>query len=55
MKDYNIPKEYVKGFVYYVMDNSDFARGIKEKNKTYTDFLLMTLSKDYLKLLANDK
>lgn len=53
--NYKIPKEYVKGFVYYIMDNSDFARGIKEKNKTYTDFLLMTLSKDYLKQLADDK
>lgn len=55
MTNYKIPKEYVKGFVYYISEDADMKRGIKEKNKTYTDFLLMTLSKDYLKLLADDK
>lgn len=48
--NYNIPKEKVSGFVYYLAEQEDFVAALKAKNKTYADFLLMELSKKYLKL-----
>lgn len=52
---YNIPKEMVNGFIFYLADKPDFATTIKGKNKAYTDFLMMELSKEYLKLQEEGK
>lgn len=47
---FKIPKERVKGFIYYAMENKEFVTVVKAKNKTYADFLLLGLSKDYMNL-----
>lgn len=45
-----IPEEYVSGFLHFIDDNENFARAMKEKNKTQASFLLHGLAIDYLTL-----
>lgn len=47
---FNIPKEMVAGFMYYLVEDKDFKLAVKAKNKAYLDFLLIGLSEKYLKL-----
>ncbi|MHA3788207.1 hypothetical protein ACX0HA_08365 [Flavobacterium hauense] len=49
-EQFNIPKEQVKGFMYYLVENSELIVAVKAKNKTYADFLMLGLSKKYLEL-----
>lgn len=55
MEKYKIPEEYVRGFLYYLAENKEFTAAIKSGNKSLTDFLMMTHSEAYLKMLADDK
>lgn len=48
--NYKIPKEQINAFLYYLVENQEFLNALKAKNKTYSDFLLMELSKKYLKM-----
>lgn len=50
-----IPEELIKGFQYYCIENPDFARSLKEKNKTMTMFLIVGLASEFNKNQANDK
>jgi len=47
---YGIPKEYVDGFIFYLVEDESFKDAIKKDNKQYIDFLMMNLAKEYLKL-----
>ena len=38
-----IPEDFIKGFQYYCIENPDFVRSLKEKNKTMTMFLIVGL------------
>lgn len=49
-----IPKDFVKGFLYYAVEESDLARVINTKNKTMTSFILAELSVKYLALQKNE-
>lgn len=49
-ENFNIPKEQVNGFMYYLVENNELKVAVKAKNKTYADFLILGLSKEYLKL-----
>ncbi len=51
---FNIPAEYVKGFQFFLAENTRFVDAVKSKNKTLTIFLIGELSVVYLKLL-NEK
>jgi hypothetical protein len=51
-EQFKIPKEQVKGFMYYLVENKEVIGAVKSKNKTYADFLIMELSKEYMKLQA---
>jgi hypothetical protein len=42
-----IPEEYIKGFQYYCVENNDFVRSLKEKNKTMCMFLITNLALVY--------
>jgi hypothetical protein len=44
-----IPEEYIKGFQYYCVEDPDFVRSLKEKNKTMSMFLIVGLASDYNK------
>jgi len=49
-EQFSIPKEHVNGFMYYLVENAEMKIALKAKNKTYADFLMLGLSKEYLKL-----
>ncbi len=42
-----IPQEYVKGFHYFLIEDNDFVRALKAKNKTLTKFLMSKLALNY--------
>jgi len=50
-----IPKEYVRGFWYYVVDESRFVSALNAKNKTMTTFVLAELSTKYLEIQKLEK
>ena len=49
-----IPPDYVKAFHYYIVENKEFAKAIKDKNKTLATFIMNGLATEYLALL-NEK
>lgn len=51
---FNIPLEYVRGFVYYLVEDANFARAIKNKNDTMARFLMSGLSRKYLQLIKDE-
>lgn len=48
-----IPKEYIKGFHYILMDNQEFMEAFESKNRARMDFLSMDLASKYLLILKN--
>nr|WP_315258609.1 carboxypeptidase-like regulatory domain-containing protein [uncultured Flavobacterium sp.] len=50
-----IPEELIKGFQYYCIEDPDFARSLKDKNKTITMFLIVGLASEFNKNQVNDK
>jgi hypothetical protein len=50
-----IPVEYVKGFLFYVVENKYFAKAMDEKNHEMARFMITGLAEKYLSLLENDK
>lgn len=49
-----IPKEYIKGFQYYCLEDQAFATSLHSKNKTMTNFLIVTLAKNYNKIIQDE-
>lgn len=45
-----IPEDYVEGFYFYILDEAEFLRPYKAKNKTMTEFVLSKLASQYLEL-----
>jgi hypothetical protein len=54
-EQFSIPKEHVSGFMYYLVENKEMKIALNAKNKTYADFLMLGLSKEYLKLQQEGK
>jgi hypothetical protein len=52
---FNIPQEYVRGFVYYLVEDDNFARALKNKNETMAKFLMSGLAGKYLELIKDEK
>ena len=52
---FNIPLEYVRGFIFYLVEDANFARAIKNKNDTVARFLMSGLSGKYLELIKDEK
>ena len=50
----NIPKDYIDGFLYYIVEREGFIKIYKTNNKVATEFLLIELSVEYLKLITNE-
>ena len=46
-----IPKEYVKAFQFYIVEDSGYAEAIKAKNKTLARFRMGELAIKYLEML----
>lgn len=49
-----IPEEYIKGFQYYCIEDQDFARSLKDKNKTMSMFLIVGLASSFNKARQNN-
>lgn len=49
-----IPVEYIKGFQYYCIEDSDFVASIKSKNKFMTMFRIVKLAENYNQIIANE-
>jgi hypothetical protein len=45
-----IPKEFVKGFWYYIVEETRFVSALNAKNKTMATFILAELAVNYLEL-----
>jgi hypothetical protein len=50
-----IDSSYIKGFEFYVAENSRFRAVLASKNKTEMEFLLVQLSKTYKEIIGNQK
>jgi hypothetical protein len=46
----HIPEEYVEGYVFYIVEDSELKAAAKAKNKTLINFRMSALAVDYLKL-----
>jgi hypothetical protein len=49
----NIPEEYVKGFIYYLVEDTKFTQAMKSKNKTMATFIMNELAVKYNQLLKD--
>ncbi len=47
-----IPRDYIKGFHYFLIEDNDFVRALRAKNKTLTKFLMNKLVSDYKETIA---
>ncbi|SHN64979.1 CarboxypepD_reg-like domain-containing protein [Flavobacterium fryxellicola] len=49
-----IPADYIKGFQYYCIDDSDFANALRAKNKTLTMYLIVKLAENYNEIIVTE-
>lgn len=49
-----IPKDHIKGFQYYCIEDTPFTNAITTKNKTLCEFLIIKLAERYLQTIANE-
>ena len=49
-----IPSIYIKGFQYYSVEDMNFAKSLKSKNKTLIMFLIAPLAEKYKQIIANE-
>ncbi|WP_345092951.1 hypothetical protein [Flavobacterium chungnamense] len=47
-----IPKDFVKGFQYYIVEDAKFVEALKAKNKTMATFIMNELAVTYKELIA---
>ena len=50
-----IPQDYIKGFQYYCVEDSDFNASLQSKNKTMTMFLIVPLAQKFNQFIQNEK
>jgi hypothetical protein len=48
----HIPSDYVKGFMYFVVENPKFTRVLKTKNRTSIEFLMSELATQYIQIIT---
>lgn len=55
LAQFKIPQEYLRGFIYYIVEDANFARALRDKNLAMAKFLMSGLSNKYLELLKDEK
>lgn len=50
-----IPEDYISGFDFYIINDTDFVRALRAKNKTLTKFLALGLARNYLQDLEAEQ
>lgn len=53
--EFGIPTDYVRGFIYYLVENKYLADALKQKNITRARSLIAELAPRYLALIADEK
>lgn len=48
----HIPLDYVKGFMYFAVENPKFTRVLKTKNRTSIEFLMSELATQYIQIIT---
>jgi hypothetical protein len=48
----HIPSDYVKGFLYFAVENPKFTRVLKTKNRTSIEFLMSELATQYIQIIT---
>ncbi|MUV05134.1 hypothetical protein GN157_15575 [Flavobacterium rakeshii] len=54
VKEFKVPKDYVGGFIYYAVEDKNFAKTIREKDDVHAKFLMTQLAIRYVSLLKQD-
>ena len=49
-----IPKDHIKGFQYFLIEDPDYVRALQEKNKTMTMFLIKKLALTYNDIILQE-
>lgn len=49
-----IPKDYIRGFQYYCIDDAAFAAALRANNKTLVLFLIVRLAENYNEIIASE-
>ena len=55
MDQFKIPADYVRGFVFYIVENKYFANAINTKNDNMAKFLMAGLATKYLDLIKGNE
>ena len=50
-----IPREYIKGFQFYIVENTSFVSTLRSKNKSMITFLIGELALKYNKISSDEK
>lgn len=50
-----IPREYIKGFQFYIVENTSFVSTLRSKNKSMIAFLIGELALKYNKIISDEK
>lgn len=53
ISEFRIPEEYLQGFIYYIVEDKEFAAALKAKNDTMARFLMTGLSVKYREIIAD--
>ena len=49
-----IPKDYIKGFQHYCIEDQAFVNSMKTKNKTMSEFLIIKLAERYNQIISDE-
>jgi hypothetical protein len=52
IKKFNIPREYVEGFKYYIVEDRSVVSALTEKNKPMLEFLISAIAIKYNEIIA---
>lgn len=55
LKDFSIPKEYSKGFLYYAVEDKNLVAAIKAQNPEQVEILISELAVKYLETIKDEK
>lgn len=50
-----IPREYIKGFQIFALDDAKFVEAVKSKNRTLVTFLMGNIANEYKMLISTEK
>lgn len=50
-----IPREYIKGFQIFALDDTKFVEAVKSKNRTLVTFLMGNIANEYKMLISTEK